>query len=53
MQHHKAVTINGFITRRVINQSSRIDIPLTETELVCQTQNKYSSEEILMYMKTL
>lgn len=46
IQHNKTITINGFITRRVINNASRIDIQLTVTELVGQTQNKYSGEEI-------
>jgi len=46
MQHNKTITINGFITRRVVNNSSRIDIQLTVTDLVDQTQNKYSAEEI-------
>jgi exodeoxyribonuclease VII large subunit len=46
LQTNKTVTINGFITRRVINNASRIDIQLTVTELVEQTQNKYSTEEI-------
>ncbi|WP_345955262.1 exodeoxyribonuclease VII large subunit [Mucilaginibacter sp. PAMB04168] len=46
MQHNKTITINGFITRRVVNNASRIDIQLTVTDLVDQTLNKYSSEEI-------
>lgn len=46
MQPNKTITINGFITRRVVNNASRIDIQLTVTELVDQTQNKYSTEEI-------
>jgi exodeoxyribonuclease VII large subunit len=46
MQHNKTITVNGFITRRVVNNASRIDIQLTVTELVDQTQNKYTSEEI-------
>lgn len=46
MQPNKTITINGFITRRVVNNASRIDIQLTVTELVEQTQNKYSGEEI-------
>ena len=40
------VTINGFITRRVVGNASRIEIQLTVTELVDQAQNKYSAEEI-------
>jgi exodeoxyribonuclease VII large subunit len=46
MQHNKTITINGFITRRVVNNASRIDIQVTVTDLVDQTQNKYSAEEI-------
>ena len=46
MQHNKTITVNGFITRRVVNNASRIDIQLTVTELIDQTQNKYSGEEI-------
>jgi len=46
MQPNKTITINGFITRRVVNNASRIDIQLTVTELVDQAQNKYSTEEI-------
>ncbi|TSJ36501.1 hypothetical protein FO440_21965 [Mucilaginibacter corticis] len=46
LQHHKTVTINGYITRRVVNNASRIEIQLTVTELVGQTQNKYSEEEL-------
>lgn len=46
LQPNKTVTLNGFITRRVVNNASRIDIQVTVTELVEQTQNKYSAEEI-------
>lgn len=46
LQPNKTVTINGFITRRVVSNASRIDIQLTVTELVEQTTNKYSGEEI-------
>jgi len=46
LQHNKTVTINGYITRRVVNNASRIEIQLTVTELVGQTQNKYSDEEL-------
>jgi hypothetical protein len=46
LQPNKTVTLNGFITRRVVNNASRIDIQFTVTELVDQTQNKYSTEEI-------
>ena len=45
LQHNKTVTINGYITRRVVNNASRIEIQLTVTELVGQTQNKYSDDE--------
>lgn len=46
LQHNKTVTINGYITRRVVNNASRIEIQLTVTELVGQTQNKYSDDEL-------
>ncbi|QTE45871.1 MULTISPECIES: exodeoxyribonuclease VII large subunit [Mucilaginibacter] len=46
LQQNKTVTINGYITRRVVNNASRIEIQLTVTELVGQTQNKYSDEEL-------
>jgi exonuclease VII large subunit len=46
LQVNKTVTVNGFITKRVVNNSSRIDIQFTVTDLVGQTQNKYSDEEI-------
>jgi len=46
LQNNKTVTINGYITRRVVNNASRIEIQLTVTELVGQTQNKYSDEEL-------
>ena len=46
LQPNKTVTINGFITRRVVGNASRIEIQLTVTELVDQAQNKYSAEEI-------
>lgn len=46
LQPNKTVTINGYITRRVVNNASRIEIQLTVTELVGQTQNKYSEEEL-------
>jgi exodeoxyribonuclease VII large subunit len=46
MQSNKTITINGFITRRVVNNASRIDIQLTVTDLVEQVQNKYSDNDI-------
>jgi len=46
LQHNKTVTINGYITRRVVNNASRIEIQLTVTELVGQNQYKYSDEEL-------
>ncbi|UOE52608.1 hypothetical protein MTO98_16140 [Mucilaginibacter sp. SMC90] len=45
LQANKAITINGFITRRVVNNASRIDIQFTVTELVEQTQSKFSEED--------
>jgi exodeoxyribonuclease VII large subunit len=46
MQANKTITVNGFITKRVVNNASRIDIQLTVTELAEQGQNKYSDEDI-------
>jgi hypothetical protein len=46
LQPNKTVTVNGFITKRVVNNASRIDIQLTVTDLVGQTQNRYSDEEL-------
>ncbi len=46
LQANKTITVNGFITKRVVNNASRIDIQLTVTDLVEQTQSKYSDEEI-------
>jgi len=46
MQPNKTATLNGFITKRVVNNASRIDIQLTVTDLVAQTQNKYAEEDL-------
>lgn len=46
LQPNKTVTVNGFITRRVVNNASRIEIQLTVTELIGQSQSKYSAEDI-------
>lgn len=46
LQPGKTVTVNGFITKRVVNNASRIEIQLTVTDLVEQTQSKYSDEDI-------
>jgi len=46
LQPNKTITVNGFITRRIVNTSGSIQIQLTVTDLVGQTQNKYSDEEI-------
>ena len=46
LQPNKTVTVNGFVTRRVINISGSIQIQLTVTDLVAQTQNKYNDEEL-------
>src|SRR6201996_9334864 len=43
---NKTITINGYITRRVVSNASRIEIQLTVTELVGQTQNKYAEGEL-------
>jgi len=46
LQPNKTVTVNGFVTRRVINTSGSIQIQLTVTDLVSQTQNKYNDEDL-------
>jgi len=46
LQPNKTVTVNGFVTRRVINTSGSIQIQLTVTDLVEQTQNKYNDEDL-------
>ncbi|RFZ85197.1 hypothetical protein DYU05_06240 [Mucilaginibacter terrenus] len=46
LQPNKTVTVNGFVTRRVINSSGSIQIQLTVTDLVEQTQNKYNEDDL-------
>src|ERR1700750_2866394 len=46
LQPNKTITVNGFITRRIVNTSGSIQIQLTVTDLVEQTLNKYSDEEV-------
>lgn len=46
LQANKTIVVNGFITRRVVNNASRIDVQFTVTDLVEQTQSKYSDEEM-------
>lgn len=46
LQANKTVTLNGFITRRVVNNASRIEVQLTVTDLVAQVQSKYSDEDV-------
>lgn len=46
LQPNKTITVNGFITKRIVGNSGSIQIQLTVTDLVAQTQNKYSDEEI-------
>ncbi|MDT3401011.1 exodeoxyribonuclease VII large subunit [Mucilaginibacter terrae] len=46
MRPNKTVTVNGFVTRRVINSSGSIQIQLTVTDLVEQTQNKYNDDDL-------
>ena len=46
LQPNKTVTVNGFVTRRDINTSGSIQIQLTVTDLVEQTQNKYNDEDL-------
>ncbi|MBS1528363.1 MAG: hypothetical protein JST19_22140 [Bacteroidetes bacterium] len=46
LQPNKTVTLNGFITRRVVNNASRIDIQLSVTDVVEQTVSKYSDQDL-------
>jgi len=46
LQPDKTVTVNGFITRRIVNGNGSIQIQLTVTDLLAQAQNKYSDEEV-------
>jgi exodeoxyribonuclease VII large subunit len=46
LQPNKTVTVNGFITRRVINTSGSIQILLTVIDLVEQTQNRYNDDDL-------
>src|SRR6201999_3525252 len=46
LQPNKTVTVNGFVTRRVINTSGSIQIQLTVTDLVEQVQNKYNDDDL-------
>lgn len=46
LQPNKTVTVNGFVTRRVINTSGSIQIQLTVTDLVAQTLNKFNDEDL-------
>jgi exodeoxyribonuclease VII large subunit len=46
LQLNKTITVNGFITKRVMNSSGSIQIQLTVTDLVEQTQNKYSEGDL-------
>ena len=45
LQPGKAATLNGFVTKRVVNNASRIDIQFAVTDLVEQTQSRCSEEE--------
>jgi len=46
LQPNKTVTVNGFVTKRVINSSGSIQIQLTVTDLVEQTLNKYNDDDL-------
>jgi exodeoxyribonuclease VII large subunit len=46
LQLNKTITVNGFITKRVMNSSGSIQVQLTVTDLVQQTQNKYSDDDL-------
>lgn len=43
---NKTITVVGYISKKVVNIGSRIEIQLNVTDLVEQTHNKYSDEEI-------
>jgi exonuclease VII large subunit len=45
-QPNKTITVNGFITKRIVNTQGSIQIQLTVTDLLEQTQNKYTGEDI-------
>src|SRR5699024_4845159 len=46
LQPNKTITVSGFISKRVVNNASRIDIQFTVTDLVAHSQNKYADEDI-------
>jgi exonuclease VII large subunit len=46
LQANKTITVNGFITKRVMLGSGSIQVQLTVTDLVEQTQNKYSQDDL-------
>jgi exodeoxyribonuclease VII large subunit len=46
LQPNKTITVNGFITKRVMNGSGSIQVQVTVTDLVEQTQNKYSQDDL-------
>lgn len=46
LQPNKTITVNGFITKRIVNTAGSIQIQLTVTDLVEQAQNKYSQDDI-------
>jgi len=43
---NKTITFNGFITRRVVNNGGRIELQVTIADLIEQTHNKYSDDEL-------
>ncbi len=46
LQPNKTITVTGFITKRIVNNAGSIQVQLTVTDLLEQTQNKYSEEDI-------
>jgi exodeoxyribonuclease VII large subunit len=46
LQANKTITVNGFITKRVMAGSGSIQVQITVTDLVEQTQNKYSADDL-------
>lgn len=43
---NKTITLWGYITKKVVNNGGRIELHINLTELIEQTHNKYSDEEI-------
>lgn len=46
LQENKTIIVNGFISRRVVNSASRIEVQFTVTDFVEETQNRYSEDDL-------